>query len=451
MVSEDTSYRNHAFHEALGAYIRAAIASLANLGAPRDVPLSAYVERGYKWVTAEHDGNGARSAYMIVPAPRYPNGFRESLSEMNEVQACAKALQDDPKIYEYFDQLVGVTSFSMRMDVRRCLGLFWDRYAAQCDGCGFDEPLFEEQYNLLERDLYRKTAKVRVVAPLVGCRLDNAVFLQDGLTIEPMQPDDGIHYIETSPETWGREIGSVEFPNMYAIVYEICLPKRVSSDNKKGDDGMEWMKTMDDVITGLCVFSGGSFVVEGFLITSESIFSAHTQRLGRRQRYGWGGQLHLKEVDTGARGFPELFLSLSSKTIKFHGAIGMALRRFRYASEREREEDRLVDLLIAAESLFLQDEGKELSYRLRQRVALLLGTTFKDRLEISDDIKMAYDSRSKVVHGSGKGHKAPLSVIVPKLEGYLRASLQKAISLAKSKDGKPAKAWMEWDAMIYDK
>lgn len=150
-------------------------------------------------------------------------------------------------------------------------------------------------------------------------------------------------------------------------------------------------------------------------------------------------------------GFPEFFRFLSSNTIKSHGAIGMALRRFRYASERERDEDRLVDLLIAAESLFLPDEGKELSYRLRQRVALLLGTTFKNRLEISDDIKMAYDSRSKVVHGSGKSHKAPLNVTAPKLEGYLRASLQKAISLAKSKNGKPAKAWMEWDAMIYDK
>ena len=266
MISEDMSYRNYAFHEALGAYIRAAIALLGDLGVPRGVPLSVYVERGYKWVTAEHDGNGEQSAYMIAPAPRYPNGFRESVGKLNEVQACAKALQDDPEIYKYFDQLVGVTSFSMRMDVRRCLGLFWDRYAEKCDGRDFDESLFEKQYEILEQDLYGKSAKVRVVAPLVGCQFD------DGLIIEPMQPEDEIRYIETNPETWGREIGSVGFRKMYAIVYETCLPKRVSSDNKRGDDGMEWMKTMDDVITGLCVFREGSFVVEGLLITSESIF-----------------------------------------------------------------------------------------------------------------------------------------------------------------------------------
>lgn len=444
------SYHNSAFHDALRAYIQAAIAQLAALGAPREVPLSAYVERGYKWVAAEHEPIGGRSAYMIVPTAPYPNGFRESIRKLNEVQACAEALRGDSGVYKYFDKLVGVIAFSMRMDVRRCLELFWDRYAAKCDGCDFDESLFEKQYEILEKDLYSDTANVRIVAPLMGCQCENAVDLQDGLTIEPMQPDDEIHYVETSPETWGREIGSVEFPKMHAIVCEVCLPKRIQSDDKQGDNGMEWMKMMDDVITGLCVFAEGSFVVEGFLITSESIFLAHTQRLRQRQRYGRGGWLHLLEASTDKSEFPELFQALSSETIKSHGAIGMALRRFRYASEREREEDRLVDLLIAAESLFLQDEGKELSYRLRQRVAFLLGTTLQDRLAISSDIKNAYDSRSKVVHGSGKNHKEPLSATVPKIEGYLRSSLQKAILLV-SQNRRPAKAWMNWDTMIYDK
>lgn len=336
------------------------------------------------------------------------------------------------------------------MDVRRCLDLFWGSYAAKSAGRDFDEPLFEDQYSLLEEDLYSDTAKIRVVAPLIGCQLDGAICLQEGLAIAPMRPDDEIHYVETSSETQNRDIGITGFPKMYAIVYDVCLPKRIYHADQQNDNGMEWANVMDNVITALCLFREGSFVVEGFLVTSASFFCAHTQRMRQRQRYGRGGSLHVKEADT--QRFTGLFRALSSKTIKSHGAINMALHRFRYASERDREEDRLVDLLIAAESLFLQDGEGELSYRLRQRVALLLGTGFDDRLKIAEDIKTAYSLRSKIVHGDGGSKRPkPLGEIAPKIEGYLRASLQRAISLAESNNVGPKKAWMEWDRMIYEK
>lgn len=447
-MSKD-DYRNPAFHEALRAYMQAAIASLAARGAPRDVPLSAYTERGYKWVPAEHDNNGTRSAYTIAQTATYPKGFLESIAKLKEAAACAKALQCDPQIYQYFDQCVGVLSFFLRMDVRRCLALFWGSYAAKSAGRDFDESLFEDEYCRLEQDLYSDTVKVRVVAPLIGCQFDGAIRLQDGLAIEPMQPDDEIRYIETTSETLVWDVRT-ELPKIHAIVYEACLSKRIYRADQRNDDGMKWMNVMNDVITALCVFKDGGFVVEGFLVTSGSIFCAGIQRLGQRQRYGRDGWLHVKEADAG--GLADIFLALSTKTIKSHDGLGTALCRFLYASERGREEDRLVDLLIAAESLFLlKDEKTELSYRLRQRVALLLGTTVEDRLKIAEDIRTAYDCRSKVVHGGREIRKEPLNVITPTIEGYLRASLRKAVNLAVSNNTGPKKAWMEWDKMIYEK
>ena len=326
------SFRNPALHDALRAYIQAAIALLATHGVPRGVSLQTYTERGYKWVAEENQANGAHSTYKIVSTPTYPNGFRESIAKLEkEAEACANALQRDAQIYQYFDRCVGVLSFSMRMDVRRCLDLFWGSYAAKSAGRDFDEPLFEDQYSFLEEDLYSDTAKIRVVAPLMGCQLDGAICLQEGLAIAPMRPDDEIHYVETSSETQNRDIGITGFPKMYAIVYDVCLPKRIDHADQQNDNGMEWANVMDNVITALCVFGEGSFVVEGFLVTSASIFCAYTQRMRQRQRYGRGGSLHVKEADT--QGFTGLFRALSSKTIKSHGAINMALHRFRYASE----------------------------------------------------------------------------------------------------------------------
>ena len=55
------------------------------------------------------------------------------------------------------------------------------------------------------------------------------------------------------------------------------------------------------------------------------------------------------------------------------------------------------------------------------------------------------------MHGGREIRKEPLNVITPTIEGYLRASLRKAVNLAVSNNTGPKKAWMEWDKMIYEK
>jgi len=62
------------------------------------------------------------------------------------------------------------------------------------------------------------------------------------------------------------------------------------------------------------------------------------------------------------------------------------LRRFSYALERTLPEDKLVDLMIGAESLFFSDIGPadrgEFRFRLSTRVALLVGETPDERRQI---------------------------------------------------------------------
>lgn len=106
--------------------------------------------------------------------------------------------------------------------------------------------------------------------------------------------------------------------------------------------------------------------------------------------------------------------------------LNIALRRFN-SSYGESLEDRLLDQMIALESLYLGDL-QELSYKLALRAAFLLARGRKGRTQVLKRLKKAYDARSKVVHGQ----KPPdnLMELVKYTEEYLRQSINRFITLS---------------------
>jgi hypothetical protein len=141
-----------------------------------------------------------------------------------------------------------------------------------------------------------------------------------------------------------------------------------------------------------------------------------------------------------------------------HSVIASALRRFAYAAERPRPEDEIVDLMIAAESLFLSQMGKrdrgELRFRLATRVASLLGTTLDERLLIWRFMRAAYDARSVIVHGGTpaendlpdlNGDLVRIDVFADQLEAVLRRALQKSIQDVASGRSFPP----DWEALLF--
>lgn len=78
-------------------------------------------------------------------------------------------------------------------------------------------------------------------------------------------------------------------------------------------------------------------------------------------------------------------------------SLEIAIHRFGYAHQRENLEDRLIDIMIGFETLFL-DDNKELAYKSSLRVATLLGENFGDKKQIFEIMKKAYNKRSELVH-----------------------------------------------------
>lgn len=121
-------------------------------------------------------------------------------------------------------------------------------------------------------------------------------------------------------------------------------------------------------------------------------------------------------------------------------ALRNAIRRLFYAETRAFPEDRLVDLMIAAESIYTMESQAELSFRLSQNAALWHDGTNTERLAAFKVAKEAYNLRSKIVHGSTvDSDKVALAAL--SVRSLLKSGIAKAIDAHLS--GKFPPKWEE--------
>ena len=115
--------------------------------------------------------------------------------------------------------------------------------------------------------------------------------------------------------------------------------------------------------------------------------------------------------------------------------LTIALRRFRYATQRVRDDDRIVDLMIAAEALFIPRgrDTDELRFRTALNAAYFLGGSAADRRRIFEVVRAGYDLRSSVAHGEpaspvrANGLLLTVPELLETLEPLLRKALQKRL------------------------
>jgi hypothetical protein len=137
--------------------------------------------------------------------------------------------------------------------------------------------------------------------------------------------------------------------------------------------------------------------------------------------------------------------------------LSVGVRRFSQSNERDIIEDRIIDLMISAEAIFLSSGGSfqgELKYRLSHRAAMFIETDVKLQKYVFGFMQKAYDVRSSIVHGydpklpnKRDGSAYTLEEFCGDIERYLRVSIKKAISTAASaKDKSNA---IDWESIIF--
>jgi hypothetical protein len=144
--------------------------------------------------------------------------------------------------------------------------------------------------------------------------------------------------------------------------------------------------------------------------------------------------------------FKEFYSSVNSRMSKMaeleNRIITLAIKRFNNSYERYNHEDRLIDLMIAFEALYLPEKD-ELALRLALRTAVMLEKTREKRSEIYKYLKAAYNTRSNIVHGEPIGSSVKvgrnniiLEYFVDKIQQYARMSISAMIKALPTKSHK---------------
>lgn len=97
--------------------------------------------------------------------------------------------------------------------------------------------------------------------------------------------------------------------------------------------------------------------------------------------------------------FYEDIANVAWKQKESNSSVSVALNRFMDGYERVRLEDKIIDYMVGLEALYLRGNGMgEFGYKMSHRVSVLLSDKKKQR-QLFDDMKDAYNLRSRIVHG----------------------------------------------------
>jgi hypothetical protein len=448
-------YQNEALYEAAKEYVSAATAFIGNKMKDND--------------SSSETGNNTFFFARLSSGSELPN--------LSEYQRCLEVLLADPKIIEQLDVLVGTSSQSSRAPTADGLMTRLLELSMPHGGRKFDPDYFEREYEIFEEAFYGDYILYNVVAPLEGLLAHGSVKLSGDFEISPFTNEDIAPYYTYKVKLEHHEaMGSP-----VAVRTKFRLPKVVKSDSeldleglnsatiekihaerlrKDGVDRAEQARLnerIEEVVNALRIFGAESVFHVGIIHRASKWF-------GNDNVFPNPVQVSVRFTTRGEEGwlasFGQFWNGLQSERIKGWKFLGLAMRRIGYALERHRLEDKLLDLLIAAEALFLSDAGSEtyrgeLQYRLAQRAGFFLGGDSATRKKIYQHMKDAYKLRSQVVHG-GKirplkredGNLVDLEEFVDETRVYLRLALHKMVNLVMQSQS--SGELVNWDELIFD-
>jgi hypothetical protein len=245
----------------------------------------------------------------------------------------------------------------------------------------FDD-VFLREYLRYEKYLYDFSVSDYLICPLQNFVCSKNIELENQMTIRKITQEE-FHGLVEAEERHGYELES--YP-------EFILSVPV--------DGRNWQECVVSVITSLRLLkkerTGLSRIYRAYAFPNRPGKIVEAPE-GTKFVEKWTGAF-FNFVDSESIELKKLLTLLNR--VKEVGYLAMSIRRFNFAYERERLEDRWIDYFVSLESLYSKaSELTEVTHRLATRVSRALGCAPDDRKEIRDKIKEWYGIRSKIVHG----------------------------------------------------
>lgn len=391
-------------------------------------------------------------------------GASDDLIKLPEYQTCLAALKGDSVICSQTQTLAGTNSgprsrtqsLEGLMSAALALGLNRDQSA-------YDPEHFEREYSRFEEAYYCSEIVYDVIAPLPGVTISQPLRLVDDLELVSLTVE------ELHPTVNRKGPSGFPFYDGVCVVRSKCrLPKVIGDDKphslqeRERDQARQRVVNdrIEQVINALRL-CGIENAYQSAIIHRPSQWAFDQERLfpGKFQP----DVFYVSNLENQwLQGFALFWGQLQSEGIEKRKFLDVAIRRFGYAHERPRLEDKIIDLMIAAEALFLSDYSKdsyfgEIRYRLSLRAALFLAHERELQKTVFRWMRAAYDLRSTLAHGGEvSGAKVPrlpdgseVSVVdfVATIQTYIRNALIKAINIA-HEPGSPYHL-VDWDELVF--
>ena len=306
---------------------------------------------------------------------------------------------------------------------------FLAKYLEKSPKMTFEEELFNSVYQSFEEYLFCSSVQYRIYAVVSRLEIDT----------KKLSLEKNLNMINISENDFSKILNFYSYPSMSSGFPGFLSPKtaileRTFKVRKNPEVVMntptseQYTKTIflfNNVLTTLRLFKAGAV---GFNTVFYENLSEWEHGMSARSSTfkppisGEGYRL----VQSEENALKKLWGEMKGIDFAERKSVGLAMRRFGYAYERRLNEDKIIDFMIAFESLFLRGRGAPT--KKGQFIALgcsmLIGKNDKEREKITDFLVKAYDKRNKIVHGSGVKVKPQL---ISRIEGYLREAIKELL------------------------
>jgi hypothetical protein len=366
------------------------------------------------------------------------------IEALPEYKAVLQAIDNEPVVASHMNTLVGAPTLAMRMEPDSLVRSILSRVLKSAGQPPIDVELFNTAYSDVVDGLASPTLERSVIAPLAGFDSDvDSLFLSPSVAIRRLTEAEIGRAIDLdlvlSPFGPGRPIFN---PPTFAVEFKQVVSKRVGDQSATTEEATRMQQEADDALTSaisaLRLFKAGTVDISGhfesyslfFLRGGGSYRSSETRRYPGQPTY-WVATSELEDLKS-------FYKSSDSSHVKRSKGLAMAIRRFGFSSDRSRADDQIVDLMIAAEALFIGSDNAaergEQRYRMSLRAASFTPTDDWSRRELYSLYRTAYDARSTVAHGGTvekcklpDGTEVPLQEFVVVVQQQLRRAVRRAI------------------------
>lgn len=385
---------------------------------------------------------------------------------------CIAQLRADEVVSLHLDRLVGTSVAARRLEADDLLKAL---IFAMLNGSGefeFSEATFRDRWQDIVTFLESQTLRSIAIFPIRGLTLSAApIRISDGIELDYLSHAEiercnrfgVLHSIFPEGPMEG------EFSDSTGIRITANLPKVVGDDDTRAsslpneiDSGKFGNRPLqredlvaEDVLVALRLLRHTTIRCNGYAKWIDSFWLDGGTTYSAGQVRFHADTCSITETDV-----PEV-LRVWELLNRSADGFAFSLRRFSQSFERADPDDRIVDLVIAGESIFIGDtesNGRgELRFRFALRAAKFVDHPTYGRRDMLDVMQRAYDARSAVVHG---GHPNPKKIFLPDdkpatlktfsegVEHIIRLAILKAIAIPQGEHGVHASTY--WTSLFLD-